>query len=271
MTSPGDVSTPSLRRQVNLVRELAITQFKLKYTGSALGYAWSLVKPLMIFAIMYMVFGLILKAGSGSPHFTLQLLVGIVLWGFFADTVGGSISVVATNGSLIKKAFFPRIALVLASSLTASMTFAINLGLILLIAWPLHQIDVGWRTLIVVPLVLEMYLLILGISLLLSALFVFYRDLGHIWEVSSQALFYGSAIVYPLTPTFLGHWTSLLALNPIAQIVEDVRHAMVTSSVPWTVQILGIGLVVPLGIVGMTTAIGGVVFRRLSPRFSEYL
>ncbi len=260
-----------MHRNLNLVRELAVTQFKLKYTGSVLGYLWSLMKPLMLFGVMYVVFARFLRLANSSPHFPLQLLVGIIFWNFFAETVGIGVSVIAANGTLIKKASFPRLILVLAASVSSSMTFVINLLLIVVIAAPLHQIELGWRTLALIPLVLELYALVLGLSLLLSSLFVFYRDLGHIWEISAQVLFYGSAIVYPLAPAFLGSKASLLGMNPVAQIIEDVRHALVTPAVPWTVQFTGLKFLVPMGIVVGAAILGYITFRRLTPRFAEYL
>jgi ABC-2 type transport system permease protein len=262
----------TFRSNLNLIRELAITQFKLKYTGSVLGYMWSLMKPLMVFAIMYVIFARFLRLAGSSPHFTLQLLIGIIVWTFFAETVGNAVGVIAGNGNLIKKAAFPRLVLVLASSVSSFMTFAINMCLIVVIAMPLHQIDTGLRSLMVIPLIVELYVLILGLSLLLSSLFVLYRDLGHIWDISSQMLFYGSAVVYPLSPAFLGSKAQLLAINPVAQIIEDVRHALVTAEVPWTFQISGgVHLLIPLALVALVAVGGLATFRRLTPRFAEYL
>lgn len=267
-TAPG-----ALRRHGNLVRELAVTQFRLKYTGSVLGYLWSLLKPAMIFGVNYAVFARLLKAGSLTVNFPLQLLVGIVLWSFFAETIGTAISAVAGNGHIIRKAYFPRSILVISSSLTAMLTFLINISLIVVIAGALGRLDFGMHSLVMIPLVLELYVLILGIALLLSALFVFYRDLGHIWEVSSQVLFYGSAIVYPFVLVPDGVRT-LVACNPIAQIVEDARHALVASDpdkVPWTASVLGWRYAVPLFASVALLAVGSAVFRLLSPRFAENL
>jgi ABC-2 type transport system permease protein len=260
----------AVHRTFNLTRELAVTQFKLKYTGSILGYLWSLLKPLMIFAIMYVVFVHLLHINSGA-HGALQLLVAIVIWTFFAEAVGTSVNVIVANTSLIKKAYFPRTILVIAASLTALMTFLINITLVIAIAAPLHQIDLSLRSLVVVPLFLELYVIILGAALLLSSLFVFYRDLGHIWEVSSQLLFYASAVVYPLTPVFLQGKEKILGLNPLAQIIEDVRHALVTATVPWTGEMLGPMIAVPFGIIAALVVAGYVTFTRLAPRFAEQL
>ncbi|MEA2671240.1 MAG: type transport system permease protein [Chloroflexota bacterium] len=260
-------------RHLNLTRELAVTQFKLKYTGSVLGYLWSLLKPMMVFAIMYAVFDRLLHAGRTSDRFTLQLLIGIVIWTFFAETTVTAVNAIVVNGNLINKASFPRAILVVASSLTALMTFAINLSLIVVIAGAARQLSLGWHSLLALPLLLELYALVIGISLILSALFVFYRDLGHIWEIFTQLLFYGSAVVFPLSRDILHSRVELVALNPVAQIIEDLRHALVTQDprVPWTATILGPAMAVPLLIVVVVLVIGVILFRRLAPHFSESL
>jgi ABC-2 type transport system permease protein len=260
-------------RHLNLTRELALTQFKLKYTGSVLGYLWSLLKPMMVFAIMYAVFDRLLHAGRTSDRFTLQLLIGIVIWTFFSETTVTAVNAIVVNGNLINKASFPRAILVVASSLTALMTFAINLSLIVVIAGAARQLSLGWHSLLALPLLLELYALVIGISLILSALFVFYRDLGHIWEIFTQLLFYGSAVVFPLSRDILHSKVELVALNPVAQIIEDLRHALVTQDprVPWTATILGRATPVPLVIVVAVLVIGVVLFRRLAPHFSESL
>jgi ABC-2 type transport system permease protein len=260
-------------RHLNLTRELALTQFKLKYTGSVLGYLWSLLKPMMVFAIMYAVFDRLLHAGRTSDRFTLQLLIGIVIWTFFSETTVTAVNAIVVNGNLINKASFPRAILVIASSLTALMTFAINLSLIVVIAGAARQLSLGWHSLLAVPLLIELYALVIGISLILSALFVFYRDLGHIWEIFTQLLFYGSAVVFPLSRDILHSKVELVALNPVAQIIEDLRHALVTQDprVPWTATILGRATPVPILIVVVVLVIGVVLFRRLAPHFSESL
>jgi ABC-2 type transport system permease protein len=260
-------------RHLNLTRELALTQFKLKYTGSVLGYLWSLLKPMMVFAIMYAVFDRLLHAGRTSDRFTLQLLIGIVIWTFFSETTVTAVNAIVVNGNLINKASFPRAILVIASSLTALMTFAINLSLIVVIAGAARQLSLGWHSLLAVPLLLELYALVIGISLILSSLFVFYRDLGHIWEIFTQLLFYGSAVVFPLSRDILHSKVELVALNPVAQIIEDLRHALVTQDprVPWTATILGPATPVPPLIVLVVLVIGVLLFRRLAPHFSESL
>ena len=257
-----------MAKNMALVREIAWTQFKLKYTGSVLGYVWSLLKPAMLFAVMYLIFSVLIKFLANE--FPLQLLVGIVLFTFFTECTNVGLGSIVGNGGLIQKAYFPRWILVVASSMTAAMTFVINFFLIVAIATPLGHLHLGLRSLAVVPLVLELYLLALGLSLLLSSLFVFYRDLGHVWEILTQVVFYASAVVFPIS-IVPARFHALFFANPLAQIIEDVRHALVTDVIPSTFSSIGALALVPIGISLGLFAIGALVFRSLSPSFAENL
>src|SRR5580704_12325790 len=171
-------SRSEFQRNLNLIRELSITSFKLKYTGSALGYMWSLAKPLMYFGIMYLVFSILLKAGAGSFDFPVQLLVAIVAWTFFTEATSTAMNAVAGNGDLIRKAYFPRWILVVASTTSELLTLVINTVLVVVVTFAIGGLDLSWRSLLVPVYYLELILLVLGLSMLLSSLFVFFRDLG---------------------------------------------------------------------------------------------
>lgn len=262
-----------LSTQLNLVRELAVTAFKLKYTGSALGYLWSLAKPLMLFGMMYIVFALFLLRGRTTPleNFPAQLLVGIVVWFYFGEATHAALNAVVSNGDMLRKAFFPRWILVVAAVLSASMTLAVNMLLMLALGLSFHWYHVGWQTLLVIPLLLELSLLATGVGLILAAVYVYYRDLGHIWDVVLQLMFYATAVLFPfrLIPA---RFQPLIAMNPTAQIIEDVRRALVTPVVPWAERILGpYRAAVPYSLVLAGLLIGVWVFRRLERRFGERL
>jgi ABC-2 type transport system permease protein len=262
----------AFRSNLNLTRELAVTTFKLKYTGSVLGYAWSMVKPLLIFGMTYLVFAVFLLRGrtSAGENFAVELLLGIVLWTFFADATVSAVGAIAGNAHIVRKAYFPRWILVVASTLSATMTLAVNLVLMLAIGIPLGWFHLGLPTLLVPLLFLELYLLVAGIGLLLSALFVFYRDLGHVWEIMLQLLFYASAIVFPFS-LIPGRFRQLIAFNPLAQLLEDMRRALVTSVIPWSADVLGGLLIIPCAAVCLIFGVGFLVFHRLSPKFGEAL
>src|ERR1700730_12836089 len=222
----------SIRRNFDLTLEFALTAFKLKYAGSVLGYVWTLIKPLLVFGTMYVVFALFLLRGrtTAAENFPVQLLVGVVIWSFFAEATMTALTSIALNSDLILKAHFTRWVLVVASTLSAAMTLLVNICLVLAIGLPLHWFHIGWATVFLPLLLIELYVFAVGIGLLLAALFVYYRDLGHIWEILLQVLFYASAIVFPFS-LIPGGLKLLVALNPVAQIVEDLRHSLVSDAV----------------------------------------
>jgi ABC-2 type transport system permease protein len=256
-------------RYLNLTRELALTNFKLKYTGSVLGYVWSLVKPLMYFGVLYVIF--VDFFHQRQPDFPMQLLLAIVIFTFFTECTSTALGSIAGNGHLVRKASFPLSALVVSQSLTALLTMAINLMLVVVIGLGLGRLHLGLQTL-TVPLFLgELYLLSLGVGMLLASAFVFYRDLGHVWEVFTQILLYGCGVVFPALSVPL-HWRHLFFLNPLAQIIEDVRHAVVTPSIPWSFNLIDPGLyVIPLALSVLVFVAGLALFRVLNPLFAESL
>lgn len=270
LSLPTPPSASAFRRYLSLTLELAVTQFRLRYTGSILGYAWSLLRPFFLFGINYIVFIYVLKVGG--REFGTQLLVGIVAWTFFSEGTNAALTSIASNGHLLRKAAFPRVVLVIASMLTALFTFVINLALVILLTAALGHMHLGWRSLWALPLLAELTLLATGAGLLLSALFVYFRDVGHLWEIFSQLLFYASAIVFPFKLLQRGRvLPHIVGANPVAQVIEDLRRALVIDdpTVPWTVTVDGWLFVVPLVLVGATLAGGWLVFRRLSPNFAE--
>jgi ABC-2 type transport system permease protein len=263
------------QRNLNLVRELSITQFKLKYTGSALGYVWSLIKPLMLFGIMYLVFSQLLGAGRNDPDFPVQLLIAIVAWTFFTEATSTAMNAVAGNGDLIRKAYFPRWILVVASTTSALLTFAINTILVLVVTFSLGHLDLTLRSLLVPLYYLELIVLVLGLSMLLSSLFVFFRDLGHIWEILSLVLFYGSAVVFPfaIIRTHSIKLAELAGVNPVAQIIQDLRYSLVVSS-PLNQSMatyIGALVVIPIVLSVAVFVVGFLVFNKLTPKFAESL
>jgi ABC-2 type transport system permease protein len=267
-------SRSEFQRNLNLIRELSITSFKLKYTGSALGYVWSLAKPLMYFGIMFLVFSILLKAGAGTFDFPVQLLVAIVAWTFFTEATSTAMNAIAGNGDLIRKAYFPRWILVVASTTSALLTFAINTVLVIIITFALGHLDLTWLSLLAPLYYLELVVLVLGLALLLSSLFVFFRDLGHIWEIVSLVLFYGSAVVFPfeLIQTHARKLAGLAGLNPIAQIITDLRHVLIQpDKIASMASLIGPLAYVPIGISVAVFILGFTVFHKLTPKFAESL
>ena len=180
-----------------ILSEMVRTDFKVRYQGSALGYLWSLLKPLAIFSIMYIVFTVVWPVAKGVPHYEVYLLLGIMLWNFFTEaTVLGASSIVS-HGSLIRKINIPRYLIVIASTVSA----LINLGLSLVVVFVfalLSRVQFDWHLLTLIPVLLELFIFTLGVAFLLATLYVKFRDISYIWEILLQAGMYGSAIIFPL-------------------------------------------------------------------------
>lgn len=262
------------KKNRTLLTELVRTDFKLRYQGSVLGYAWSLLRPLMLFAILYVVFVKFLKIGGDIPHYPIYLLFGIVLWTFFVDMTTQSLGSIVGRGDLIRKIRIPRWMIVFSSSINA----LINLGLNLIVIAVLMLLNraTPMSTFYLLPLLLiELYIFALGLSLFLSALFVKYRDVGYIWEVAIQAGFYLTPILYPLALIKNVDYQKILLLNPVAQVIQDARYVLVSHDpkVITTYRLFDGGwyLIIPFLIVIVTLICGAAYFRKQSPNFAENL
>ena len=257
---------------IRLATQLAVTSFKLRYSGSALGYVWSLMRPVLVFGMLYVVFAAFLLRGRTAPgeNFPVELLVGIVGWTFFAEATMTATSAVVANTDMLHRARFSRWVLVVAAVGSASITLAVNVALLMAVGFAFHWFTIGVQTLWVPLLLLELGALAVGLGLALGAFYVSYRDLAYVWEIALQFLFYASAIVFPLSlvPSRFRTW---VFLNPLAQITQDLRRALVSETLPWTSSILGFKLAVPLAAVALSVFAGIMIFRQLSPRFGEWV
>jgi ABC-2 type transport system permease protein len=250
---------------------MVLAEFKLKYAGSALGYLWSVVKPLSLFTVMYLVFGRVFKLGSVSPYYGLALLIGIVIWSFFADgTTQGMVALVHRE-SLLRRMRFPRMIIPTAATLTAAMTFGINLVVVAgFILWKGIVPEPSW--LLIPLLLLELYLFTLGTALVLTTLFVSLRDMGQVWELGVQLLFYVTPIVYPVT--LLPSWArDLTFLFPVTQVIQDTRALILPDDSGMTVtsaEVLGqFGRLVPIALTLLGLLFGVALFKRHEPWFAE--
>lgn len=253
-----------------LLSELVRTDFKLRYQGSVLGYTWSLLRPLLIFAILYIVFVKFLKFGGNIPHFPIYLLLGIVIWNFFNEMTVQSLGSIVGRGDLIRKIRIPRWVIVLSSSISALISLGLNL-LVVMVFMLFNDVDL-LRTALWFPLImLEVYIFALGISLFLAAAFVKYRDIGYIWEVIMQAGFYLTPILYPLSLIPSEAFRKLIMLNPMAQAIQDARYSIVTHQTETIHRVFDGGWysLIP-GVIVVLVLVGGVAyFRKESKYFAE--
>ncbi|NTW61163.1 ABC transporter permease [Candidatus Saccharibacteria bacterium] len=261
------------KRNRVLLRELVITDFKLRYQGSVLGYAWSLLKPLFLFAIMYVVFGLMIKIGS-VEHYAVYLLLGIILWNFFAEATNQGMGSIVGRGDLLRKISFPKYIIVLSTTISALINLTLNL-IIVGVLMLFNGVALHWSALMLPFYILEIYLLALGLAFYLSALNVKYRDTSHIWEIIMQAAFYATPIIYPLSIVVAksGAVAKLLLMNPIAQAIQDARYVLITRESITVSGLLGSGfyILIPVSIVLIVFIGGTLYFKRHSKYFAELI
>ncbi|HBO64814.1 TPA: polysaccharide permease [Candidatus Saccharibacteria bacterium] len=260
------------RYSLILLRELVVTEFKLRYQGSVLGYLWSLLKPLFLFAILYFVFVYFLKIGDNVPHWPIAMLLGIVLWNFFAEVTNNGLNAIVARGDVIRKINFPKYVIILASSVSALINLLLNF-VIVAVFMLVNGVDISWVALLAPIYILELFAFGLGLAFLLSAVQVRFRDVGYIWEIIMQALFYGSAVIYPLAMVLeqsqkLG---TVLLFNPIAQAIQDTRHVLVSEANPTLYSLTGsVWLsLIPVVFVVLVVIFGAWYFKRKSPYFAE--
>lgn len=241
--------------------------FKVRYQSSVLGYLWSVLRPLFIFAILYVVFTYIFKVGQGVPHYPVYLLLGIVIWTFFTEATVIGMSAVVSKGDLIRKISIPRYLTVLSSSMSAIINLGINLVVLVIFAL-LNGVEPTWRW-VLLPLVFaELFAFSTAVAFFLSALYVKFRDITYIWEVGIQAAFYATPILYPLT-LVPENFRPYFFINPVAQIIQDARYVFVTQSTVTVWNTSALWGLIPIGIVLLTIVFSRSYFKKQAKWFAE--
>lgn len=263
-----------------LLRELVKTDFKLRYQGSMLGMVWSVLKPLMLFAVMYVVFVRFLRFGAGIPHFAVSLLLAQTLWSFFQESTSQGMRAIVDRGDLLRKINFPRYIVVISSTVSAFINLLISL-VVVLIFMIINGVELRLTILLFPLIVIELYIFALAVAFLLSTLYVKFRDIGHIWDVVMQIWFYVTPIIYPLSQIISMSGFGLvvaklmLIVNPMAQIIQDARYVLVTTQTETIWNTVGVGTpllkIIPIVLTLVLFAIGVVVFRKHSRTFAEDL
>jgi len=285
------------RRFFELTLTLARTEFKLRYYGSVLGYVWSLMRPLLYFGVLYVFFTVILHVGQGIPHYGVYLLTGIVLWNYVLEATTISVTALVDREGLIRKVRFPRLVIPLSVAMTSMFNLAMNLITVIVFALA-NGISptLGWLWML--PILLGFIIFGSGISMLLCALYVRFRDIKPIWDVVGQILFYASPIMYTA-----GHYKQLehyAMASPLATMLTQMGHAFVhpgivyewltlkgaacvahtaacyytpTQPMPAAGRAAGgeLHLLIPVALIFGTFALGAWVFTREAPRVAEHL
>ncbi|QQS21815.1 ABC transporter permease [Candidatus Saccharibacteria bacterium] len=267
------LSNIASRKNRILLRELVVTDFKLRYQGSVLGYAWSVLKPLFLFVILYIVFEKFLRLGRDIEHFPVYLLLGVVLWGFFTEATIQGLQSIVSRGDLIRKINFPKYIIVISGTVSALINLAINMIVVFIFSL-LNGVVITFDALLVFPLLIELYVFSLGIAFFLAAINTKYRDVGYLWEIFLQAAFYATPVLYPLqmvikeAPAAAG-W---IMLNPVAQVIQDVRHVLVTNQAVTLYQVVADWrIAIPFILIGGVVMMASYYFRSTQKYFAEMI
>ena len=268
----------------HLAYNIARSEFKLKFFGSALGYLWQVMRPLLLFGVLYVFFVLVFKVdkgkGAAGNLYGVQLLGSIVLFTFFAEATSGAVRSVVDRENIVRKIQFPRLAIPISIVLLALFNFGLNLVVVMIFA-----VASGVRPMLSwleLPLIILMVsVLSTGVAMLLSALFVRFRDISPIWEVFSQILFYSAPVILPAETVRekLAHGTvdhilyHVYTLNPLVTIFQQFRHAMINHATSSAEGIMGswLALLEPLALVVAVFVLGFWYFNRQAPHIAEDL
>jgi ABC-2 type transport system permease protein len=264
------------RRFWRLTWIISKKDYKLTYFGSVLGYIWSLMQPLLFFGVLYVVFAVIVTFNKGVPDFPVLLLMNIVLFGFFQGATGASVASVVIRENLVRKMSFPRLVIPVSTVVTASINLLFNLGVVIVFML-FYGVHPRWTWLGLILVVAALFVFTTGLAMLLSSLFVRYRDISPIWGVISQALYFASP-VFILIESILPHGrvvTRLYLFNPLATLLQQARHWMIGGPVggasPATLMGGRVWLLAPAAIALGVFAIGLWIFQHEAPRIAEGL
>ena len=263
------------RRFFELLYLISVTEFKRTYFGTVLGYVWSLVRPLLLFAVLLFVFTKIFRLGSTVENYPVMLLLNIVLFSFFQEATNTALPSVVTQESIVRKTQFPRLVIPMAVVLTALFNLGMNL-IVVVVFLLAYGVDPTWTWLFLPLIIFVLFVFTSAVSMLLSTLYVRFRDVAIMWSVAALALFYGSPILYPFDASVipaLDQYRTVMSINPLTPFFAQVRHWIIDPSAPTAVEAVGgwAHMVAPATIFVGVCVIAVWVFNREAPRVAEEL
>ena len=271
-----DVPGPSAlgggwRRSLELLTLISTTDFRKAYFGTALGYLWSLARPLMLFGVLLAVFTQVFRLGSQVPHYPVLLLFNIVLFGFFQEATSMAVTSIVTQESVVRKTQFPRLVIPLAVVLTSFYNLALNLVVVFVFILA-FGVSPTWTWLLLPVLLAILFVFTTAVSMIVSSLFPRFRDTAIIWSVVVTALFYGTPVLYTLdvVPQTL---RNVMLLNPLAPLFELARSWIIDPNAPGPIAVAGNGLklLAPGAIYVVVCVVAVWFFKREAPRIAERL
>jgi ABC-2 type transport system permease protein len=259
------------RRFRELVLIAALTDYRRRYAGSVLGYAWTVLRPLMLFAVLYTVFTRVIRFGGHVPDYQVLLLFNIVLFFFFQEGATAGLRSFVARGAVLRSVRISPLTMPVSAILTALLNFAASL--VVVVVWILvYGIRPTLSWLWLPALLLYLIVLVLGVGVLLACLYVRYRDVGQAWHPLSRLLFYASPVIFPFELIPQGFLRSLAAVNPLSPLFVQARHWIIDPSAPtWAETVSGFDRVAPFVCLLIISAISVAVYLRTSRRIPERL
>jgi ABC-2 type transport system permease protein len=259
------------RRSLDLLYLISVTEFRRSYLGTALGYLWSLARPLLLFSVLLVVFTEAFDLGARVKQYPVLLLFNIVLFGFFQEATTQALPSIVTQESIVRKTQFPRLVIPLAVVLTAVLNMGANL-VVVFVFMVVAGVDPMWTWLLFPAVLLALFVFTTAVATLVSALYPRFRDTGIIWGVVATALFYGTPVLYPID-ILSGVLRDLVTCNPLFPIFELARKWVVDPDAPGPAAAAGgaVRLLIPAALFLAVCVLGAWVFRREAPRIAEEL
>jgi ABC-2 type transport system permease protein len=259
------------RRFLELLYLISITEFKRTYFGTVLGYVWSLLRPLLLFAVLLFVFTQIFRLGSTVTNYPVLLLLNVVLFTFFQEATSVSVTSVVSQEAVVRKTQFPRLVIPLSVVLTGLFNLALNLVAVFIFIVA-YGVSPMWSWLFLPVIVFLLTVLTTAVTMLLSALYVRFRDVQIIWSVLVMVLFYGTPLLYPLE-IVPSRFQDLFFLNPLVPLFVEARHWIIDADAPTALSAAGGWpmLGASIAIFAAICAVAVVYFNRAAPRIAEEL
>jgi ABC-2 type transport system permease protein len=260
------------RRALELLYVIAVNDFKKAYFGTALGYLWSIARPLMQFGVLLVVFTHVFHFRAKVPHYPEFLLFNVVLFGFFQEATMMAVGSIVGHEAVVRKTQFPRLVIPLAVVTTTLLNLMLNL-VVAFVFILVAGISPSWTWLGLIPVLVAMFVFTTAVSMIVSALYPRFRDVSIMWAVLAMALFYATPVLYPLSALHAG-LRDLIALNPLAPLFDLAQRWVTNPATPWP-GAAALGGPARLAIAVLAYAAVCVfavwIFRREAPRIAEEL
>lgn len=247
-------------RTLELAWVLAKADLTQRYFGSVLGALWTMIRPLMLFGVLYVVFNHIVRVGGAIRNYPLYLLMALSIWGSFAELSTGCLNCLVARASILQKIRIPIVSIPLSLVITTGIQALANLAvLVVFLIGSGVDVQLGWLAL---PFAIALVMIFAwGAGLILSIAFVWFRDVGPIWEVISQLMFWATPVIYvatyPSRPL-----RDILGLNPLSPILTELRRLVIDPTAPSAVDVFSSWALIGSGGILVATIAGGLLLFR---------